>query len=93
MKNANALSPEYIADTVKQRVANEDAFVACMKSNKYAEPISAEQLEGTKVGVAGTPTFVLGRTTGDSVEGPVLVGALPYTTFDAALKELLNGTQ
>jgi hypothetical protein len=47
MKNANALSPEYIKQMVKERVADERAFTACMG---------------------------------------LLVGALPYATFDAALK-------
>lgn len=89
-KNANALSAEYIKRTVKEHVANAAAFGVCMDSNKYAAEIAAEQLEGTKVGVAGTPTFVIGRTNGDSIEGPMLVGALPYATFDGALKELLD---
>ena len=40
-------------------------------------------------GVGGTPTFVLGRTTATSVEGPVMVGALPYAQFDAKLRSLL----
>ena len=61
-----------------------------MSSNEYVADIHTDQLEGIKLGVAGTPTFVLGRTTNDSVEGPMLVGALPYATFDATLKELFD---
>ena len=42
------------------------------------------------VGVEGTPTFVLGKTAGDKLEGPVIVGAMPYAVFDAKLKALLR---
>ena len=49
----------------------------------------AEIVEGTKLGVSGTPTFVLGRTNPNAVEGPIVVGALPYALFDAKLKSLL----
>ena len=41
-------------------------------------------------GISGTPSFVVGRVTGDSVDGVRVVGAQPYATFDAKLKELLG---
>ena len=66
------------------------AFAACTASSKYDADIQAEFLEGTKIGVEGTPTFVMGKTNADSVEGPMIVGALPYATFDSKLKELLG---
>ena len=53
-------------------------------------PEVAETLEGAKLGVGGTPTFVVGRTNATAVEGPMIVGALPYSLFDSALKLLLE---
>jgi protein-disulfide isomerase len=46
--------------------------------------------EGAKLGIDGTPTFVIGRTTPAGIEGPMIVGALPYAQFDAKLRELLK---
>ena len=41
-----------------------------------------------RVGANGTPTFVLGKSVGEGVDGELMVGAMPFTMFDAKLKEL-----
>lgn len=94
MKNANLLTADYIAKTAADLELEPKAFAACAASNKYDAEIQAEMQEGAKLGVGGTPTFIIGRTTAMAVEGPMLVGALPYAQFDAKLKELLaSGTR
>jgi protein-disulfide isomerase len=89
MKNANLLTADYIAKSAADLKLEPKAFAACIATTKYDAEIQAEMQEGAKLGVGGTPTFVLGRTTATAVEGPMLVGALPYAQFDAKLKELL----
>jgi protein-disulfide isomerase len=89
MRNANLLTPEYIAKTASDLKIDAKPFAACTASTKFDAEIQAEIREGTALGVGGTPTFVMGRTTATSVEGPVVVGALPYAQFDAKLKSLL----
>ena len=91
MTNANLLSPDYIRKTAADLKLDLKAFAACTASTKYDADIQAEQEEGTRIGVGGTPTFVIGRTTASSVEGPMIVGALPYSLFDARLKDALDG--
>ena len=94
MKNANLLTADYIAKAAADLKIEPKAFAACSASNKYDAEIQAELQEGAKLGVGGTPTFIIGRTTAAAVEGPMLVGALPYAQFDAKLKELLaSGTK
>ena len=94
MKNANLLTADYIAKTAAELKLEPKAFAACSASTKYDAEIQAEMQEGAKLGVGGTPTFIMGRTTATAVEGPMLVGALPYVQFDAKLKELLgSGTK
>jgi protein-disulfide isomerase len=47
--------------------------------------------EAMKVGVSGTPSFVLGATTpGATVEGQKIVGAQPFPVFEARIKALLG---
>jgi protein-disulfide isomerase len=91
MRNANLLTPEYIQKAAADLQMDTKAFAACAASNKYDADIQSEMQEGLKLGVTGTPTFIVGRTTASAVEGPMLVGALPYAQFDAKLRSLLDG--
>jgi protein-disulfide isomerase len=90
MRNANLLTPAYIAKTANDLKLDAGAFTGCAASTKFDAQIQAETQEGLQLGIGGTPTFVIGRTTATSVEGPMLVGALPFAVFDAKLKELLD---
>jgi protein-disulfide isomerase len=89
MRNANVLSAENITRTANDLKLESKPFTACISSPKYDAEIQAETAEGAKLGVGGTPTFIMGRTTATAVEGPMVMGALPYALFDAKLKELL----
>lgn len=93
MKNANLLSADYITATAENLKLDVKAFAACTASPKYDADIQAQATEGFRLGVEGTPTFLLGRTQPDSVEGPMIVGALPYALFDAKLKDLESAKQ
>jgi protein-disulfide isomerase len=88
LRNANVLSPPFIQKTAEDLKLDTKVFATCAASNMHDAEIQAEMEEGTRLGVGGTPTFVIGRTTPTGVEGPILVGALPYAQFDAKLKEL-----
>ena len=93
MRNANVLSPEFISQTASGLKLDTKAFSACAASMKFDDDIQADMAEALNIGVTGTPTFVVGRTTPSGIEGPVLVGALEYARFDAKLRELLAGTK
>ena len=88
MRNANLLSPAYITQAAADLKLDSKKFSECTASNKYDAAIQADTAEGAKIGVEGTPTFVVGKTMPNSLEGPIIVGALPYAVFDAKLREL-----
>jgi protein-disulfide isomerase len=90
MRNANQLSPDFITRTAADMKLDMKTFATCTASGKYDADILAEQADGARLGVNGTPTFLIGRTAPDSVEGPMIMGALPYSYFDARLKALLE---
>ena len=90
VRNANVLSAEFIRKTAAELKLDATPFSACTATTKYDAEIQAELQEGTKLGIEGTPTFVIGRTTPAGIEGPMIVGALPYSQFDLKLKELLK---
>ena len=93
MRNANLLSADYITKTAADLKLDTKAFAACIASPKFDAEIEADTQEGARIGVSGTPSFVLGRTSASGVEGPMIVGALPYATFDAKLKDLLGAAR
>jgi len=88
MSNANLLSADYITRTAADLKLDTKAFAACTASNKFDADIQAQTQEGLRIGVEGTPTFVIGKSAPDSLEGPMIVGALPYVAFEAKLKAL-----
>jgi protein-disulfide isomerase len=67
------------------------AFKACAATaaTKFQADLQKDRTDATSVGVSGTPTFVIGRTSANGLDGVRFVGAQPYAAFDAKLKELL----
>jgi protein-disulfide isomerase len=75
---------EYALD-LKLNVAN---FRSCIDSGKYKNAIRSDSQTAEKIGANGTPSFVLGKSTPDGVDGELIIGALPYEVFDQKLKAL-----
>jgi protein-disulfide isomerase len=89
MKNANLLSADYILKTANALKLDAKTFTACASSTTHDAGIQADLAEAIKLGLRGTPTFVIGRTAPDTIDGEMLVGVQPYAVFDAKLKALL----
>ncbi len=81
-----ALLPVY----AREAGLDPDRFSACMESGRAAGKVKAGSALAASVGISGTPSFVVGRTRGDTVDGVKLVGALPFAMFDQKLKELMK---
>ena len=70
-------------------------FEVCLGSGKYQEAVRADAAAAGAIGISGTPSFVLGRTSGDgdadtdTVRGNIIVGAQPFAAFDAQIQALL----
>jgi protein-disulfide isomerase len=58
--------------------------------NKHLKEIGEEANYAQSLGITGTPTFIIGKTVGDSVQGKMVVGALPLANFDAVINEMLE---
>jgi protein-disulfide isomerase len=66
---------------------NVRAFRVCVESEKNKNAVQTDVLDALKIGADGTPAFVVGKSTPDGVDGELIIGALPYETFDEKLKE------
>jgi len=70
------------------------AFDACLASGKFDAQIKTDLVEGQKLGIAGTPSFVVGLTDPNDPDKVHLTrfirGAQPYAAFAANIDELLK---
>jgi len=89
-KNQNKIDVDSLAGYAKDLSLNGDAFKSCMADGKHLKEIGDEAKYAASLGISGTPTFVLGKAVGDSVEGRVIVGAQPLAAFEAAINEMLG---
>lgn len=90
LTNSSTLSEESMIRHAQELSLDVEPFKACLASGKHAAAIQRDLADANAAGLTGTPSFVLGRTSGTTVEGTAIVGAQPYQTFEARIKELLS---
>jgi protein-disulfide isomerase len=64
------------------------ALKSCIESEKYKASVQTDTVEAMKIGAQGTPTFIIGKSTPDGVDGEVMMGALPFPMFEDKLKTM-----
>lgn len=64
------------------------SFRSCTESQKYKTAIENDIETAEQIGANGTPSFVIGKTIPEGVDGELIIGALPYSAFDQKLKDL-----
>lgn len=79
--------PSLVADASGLKL-NSDSFRKCVESGKYKDAVQSDLLEAMKIGADGTPSFVVGKSTPDGVDGELIVGAQPYSVFQDKFKSL-----
>jgi protein-disulfide isomerase len=89
-RNQSKIDVDALAGYAKELSLNGDTFKSCMAEGKHLKEIGDEAKYAQSLGINGTPTFILGKTAGDSVEGKVIVGAQPLEVFEAAINEMLG---
>ena len=86
--NPDKLDLEHLVGFATELKMDPAAFRACVTSEKFKTQIQADMVEAMKIGANGTPTFVIGKSLPDGVEGEVVMGALPFPVFEEKLKAL-----
>jgi protein-disulfide isomerase len=90
-KNQNKLDADSLNGYATSDLAlNAGIFGKCMADGKHLKEIGAEAKYAQSLGITGTPSFIIGKTAGDSVEGHLVVGALPYENFAAVINDALE---
>jgi protein-disulfide isomerase len=87
--NASQLQPDKIEGYAANVSMDVNKFKTCVAADKFKASIDKDIAEGTAAGINGTPSFVLGRVKDGKLQGVRMVGAMPYSQFDAKIQEML----
>ncbi|PIR62661.1 MAG: disulfide bond formation protein DsbA [Candidatus Pacebacteria bacterium CG10_big_fil_rev_8_21_14_0_10_42_12] len=88
--NGNGLDDAKIAAIAADLGLNAGKFETCIADPAQAEEVAKDLADANKAGANGTPSFVVGKTQKDgTVEGDLIVGAQPYSVFQASIDALL----
>jgi len=93
LTNSSTLSEANMIRYAQELSLDVELFKACLASGKHAAAIQRDLADASTAGLTGTPSFVLGRTSGTTVEGIAIIGAQPYQNFEARIKELLSANE
>jgi len=61
-----------------------DEFESCLVDDKYLELAEQDRIEGTQLGITGTPAFI--------INGKLVAGAQPYSVFAQEIQEAMAVT-
>ena len=89
--NAN-LGIERLPGYAREIGLDVDAFDACLSSDRHQAQITQDSQEANRIRVTGTPSFVIGKTAGDTVSGQLIIGAQAQAVFTAAIQRILEQT-
>jgi len=84
------LSKEDFARYAENIGVEDSPFQECMESDRHKEAIDRDIADAGKASINGTPGFVLGKTTDNEIEGALISGAQPFTSFKRQIDGLLS---
>ena len=87
--NAN-LGNEKLPGYAREIGLDGNAFDACLSSDRHQARIDQSSREANQIRVTGTPSFIIGKTAGDTVSGQLVIGAQPTAVFTAEIQRVLD---
>jgi protein-disulfide isomerase len=89
--NANQLGVDRYTALAADLKLDAPRFAQCLAEKRYSPQIQQDMIDAEAAGINGTPSFIIGRATPAGIDGVRVIGAQPYATFDAKLKQLVAG--
>lgn len=89
--NGNGLTKDEVYQITSDLGLNQANLKTCADSAKYSEEIKKDITDGSSAGVSGTPSFFIGKSDqSGSITGQIIVGAQPYSAFQAVIDPFLK---
>ena len=87
----NCLSCKGVLTIAAEEQLDTAALQTCMERKATVAVINANRSEASLHNISATPTFVIGPTQSDgSLDGHVIEGALPWSTFQSTIDKALH---
>ncbi|MBS0376814.1 MAG: DsbA family protein [Proteobacteria bacterium] len=86
---AAELTPEVINFVVTASGVQPGPYQACVARPQLKQLVSADAAEAERLGINGTPGFVIAQKQGTQLEGVLVVGAQPTEVFTSRIDALL----
>lgn len=81
---------DVLAEYASNVGADVTKFLSCYDNKETADEVAKDLSDATAAGVNGTPGFIIGVLDGDNVDGVIVSGAQPLTTFQQVIDEQLD---
>ena len=88
--NPDKLDLDHILGFAQNLKMDSKSLRSCLDAGKYKDAVQTDVLEAMKIGANGTPAFIVGKSVENGVDGELMVGALPYASFDEKLKQFVK---
>lgn len=93
MSGTAGLSHEAIIRYAQSLALDREGFAHCLDGETYKTAIQKDLVDAQMLKISGTPTFILGKTDKEAIDGVRIVGAQPYSAFETAILRLLPASQ
>ncbi len=88
--NSSDLSKDAIAKYALTDALDLASFQACADADKYKAEIQQGIADAGTVGISGTPSFVIGRTSADAIDGQRIVGAISMPVLENEIQKFMT---
>jgi len=89
--NGQGITIEGLGQIADELGLNGSQLKQALNNNKYKEEVAKDAADAAKVGITGTPGFVIGKLNKDGlVEGEVVTGAQPFSVFQSLIDQYLE---
>lgn len=89
--NGTGLALTQLAPIANEIGLSGSQLQTCLDSNKYKTEVDQDIAAGSKIGITGTPTFLIGKSdSSGTILGIKIVGAQPYSEFKRVIDEELK---
>lgn len=92
INNSANLSQDAILKMAQADSLDMTAFRACLDADKHKAEIQKDAIDASALGISGTPSFVIGKTSKGTLDGDRLVGAVATSVFEAEFQKFLPAT-
>lgn len=83
-------TPDVLLRHAKVLGLNLEQFEACVKANKYEQIIRYDQEQAARMGINGTPAFVIGRVSAGIITGVSITGAQSLSALQQEIEMIMD---